>query len=270
MKIYDSKEVRAILKIAAENSSTDESGNQMGLSIDELRQLASEVGIDPKQITRAAAEIEVNSRRKERNFWGGPFSYNNQVLVEGEITVGQWEEMLLSIRDFFQSKGKVTTRESVLEWSSPWDTTNSAQVTALKNNGKTKISVSWNGPLTGIPFYIPVPFVAIASLFFASGFLELTAIPGIVFTLLVTGLTFLAGRWKLRRHLDTGFKKLHQMVAGLEMIASRKSPEPELDLKQKKTRHVQNKSDNSLKNILIEENQNEPDIETTHRNRSKT
>lgn len=268
MKLYDSKEIKAIFKIAAENSSEDIPDTQMGLTIDELRQLASEVGIDPKQITRAAAEIEVNSGRNERTIWGGPFSYNDQVLAEGEITVGQWEEMLLSIRDFFKSKGKVTIRESVLEWSSSWDTSNSAQVTALKDNGKTKINVSWNGPLTAIPFYIPVPFVAIASLLFASGFLELTAIPGVVFTLLATGLAFFVGRWQLRRNLDAGFKKFRQMVAGLEMIASRPISKSEADLKPTNESEDQNETDDSLKNILREENQNEPDVKMSFHNRS--
>lgn len=270
MKLYNRKEIGAILKKAAENSSADDPDTPMGLSIDELRQLASDVGIDPEQIARAVAEIEVDSRRSERNFWGGPFSFNSQVLVEGEIVVGQWEEMLISIRDFFQSKGEVTTRESVLEWSSPWGTTNSAQVTALKNNGKTKISVSWNGPLTAVPFYIPVPLVAIASVFFASEFLELTAVPGVAFTLVATGLTFLVGRWALRRHLDTGLKKLQQMVAGLDLIASRQNPQSELVLKQTDASQVQAERNDPLLQIHEGENHNELDIETTRRNRSRT
>lgn len=265
MKLYDSKEVRAILKIAAENSSKDESDNQIGLTIDELRQLASDAGIDPDQITVAAAEIDKNPRVNEGNFWGGPFSYSTQVLVKGEITGGQWEEMLLSIRDFFKSAGKVTTRQSVYEWSSPWDSSNSAQLTALKRNGSTKINLSWNGPLTAIPYYIPVPLVAIASLFFASGFLELSAIPGVAFTLFATVLTFLAGRWKLRKTLDKGFKKLREMVAGLELIASKSPPESELNLKQEDFEDPQNDIEHRLENILIEETPDELDIGKTRR-----
>ena len=269
MKLYDSKEVRAILKIAAENSSSDEPDKQMGLTIDELRQLASEVGIDPEQITVAAAEIEANIGMLQRSFWGGPFSYSTQVMVQNEITVGQWEEMLLSIRDFFKSTGKVTTRHSVYEWSSPWDSSNSAQVTALKRNGSTKINLNWNGPLTAIPYYLPVPLVAIVSLLFASGFLELTAVPGVAFTVLMTGLTFLIGRWKLRKNLDTGFKKLRELVAGLELIASKSPPESELNLKQEDYEDPQNDIENRLENILIEENQDELNIGKTSRRRTK-
>jgi len=114
--------------------------------------------------------------------------------------------MLFSIRDFFKSTGKVTTRPSVYKWSSPWGASNSAQVTALKNKGSTKINLSWHGPLTGLPYYIPVPVVAIASLLFVSGFLGLSAIPGVTFTLLMTVGAFLIGRWKLRKTSTMGLK----------------------------------------------------------------
>ena len=230
MKLYDRKEISAILKKATENSLTDEPETQLGLSLDELRQIGSEVGIDPKQIERAVKEIEMNSSKSEADFWGGPFSYNSQVLVEGELSVSQWEEMLFTIRGFFQSKGAVTTRESVFEWSSPWGTTNSAQVTALKDKGKTKLRVNWSGPLTAIPFYIPVPFVTIASIFFASEFLAMAAVPGMIFTLMATGLSFLAGRWALRKHLDKGFEKLKKMVSELELIAGKETVKSELDI----------------------------------------
>lgn len=268
MKLYDSSEISAILRKATENSSADDPDGPIGLSIDELRQLASDAGIDPDQITKAVAEIEMDSGRSERNFWGGPFSYNSQVLTEGEISVGQWEEMLISIRNFFQSKGDVSERESVLEWSSPWGTTNSARVTAIKLDGKTRISVSWNGPLTAVPFYAPVPLVAIGALFFASEFLLLTAVPGITFTVFAAGLALLAGRWALLRHLDRGFNKLRQMVKGLENIASGSAPDSEAVLKEVNVSPAQSDTENPV----IQLNQDSPDSdgETTRRNRSKT
>ena len=253
MKLYNRKEVGAILKKATENSSTDDSDSANGLSIDELQRIASETGIDPEQIARAAAEIDVEVEKNEQTLWGGPFSFNSQVLAEGEITDGQWEEILISIRGFFQSKGDVTIRESIFEWSSPWGTANSAQVTALKGNGKTKIKVNWNGPLTAIPFYIPVPLAAIASVLFASEFLELTSVPGMVFALLATGLTFLAGRWALRRHLNKGFKKLRQMVAGLNLIANEKSRNSENVSSQINANKTKADTKNPLSQIEIQE-----------------
>jgi len=253
MKLYNRKEIGEILKKATENSSTDDSDLPNGLSIAELQRIASETGIDPEQIARAAAEIDVEVGENEPTFLGGPFSFSSQVLAEGEITHGQWEEMLIYIREFFKSKGEVTTRGSVFEWSSPWGTTNSAQITALKDDGKTKISVSWNGPLTSIPFYIPVPLAAIASVLFASEFLELASVPGMVFALLATGLTFLAGRWALRRHLNKGFKKLRQMVPGLNLIANEKSRNSENDSSQINANKTKADTKNPLSEIEIQE-----------------
>lgn len=269
MKLYDSKEIGAILKKAAENTSTDGADTPMGLSLDELRHLAAEAGIDPEQITRAVSEIEMDAGTNEREFWGGPFSYNSQVLSEGEITAVQWEEMLVAIRDFFQSKGEVTARESVQEWSSPWGTTNSARVTALKDRGKTRISVGWSGPLTAVPFYIPVPLVAIGSVFFASEFLELTAVPGMAFTVLVTGLAFLAGRWALRRHLDKGLKKLRDLTARLGRIAGEQDPQPERASPLPDAGRTQAERNDPLLQMEGKTNA-EPDIETIPRHRSRT
>ncbi len=272
MKLYNRKEVAEILKKAVDNSLTDDTDSPNGLSIDELQHIASETGIDPEQITRAAAEIDVKAGTYEPTFWGGPFSFNSRVSAEGEITDAQWEEMLISIREFFQSKGEVTARESVYEWSSPWGTTNSAQVTALKDDGNTKISVSWNGPLTAIPFYIPVPLAAIGSVLFASEFLEFGSVPGMAFAILATGLTFLAGRWALRRHLNKGFKKLRKMVAELNVIANLKNRNSENVLSQTNAGQTQPDTKNPLSQIEIDEGQSNDklDSETARRHRSRT
>ena len=166
--------------------------------------------------------------RSQRTFWGGPFSFFEQGQIAHEISAVEWENMLVLIRDFFRSKGDISTRASVFEWSSPWGTTNSAQVSALKEQGKTKINVSWSGPLTALPFYIPLPLVAIASIFFASEFLELSAVPGLSFVLLSIGLTFTAGRWALRRHMGKGFSKLRKLTANLLSIAAKVEEQSEV------------------------------------------
>lgn len=220
MKLYDQNEIGAILKKAAENSSVEDQGTRIGLSRDELNQLAADVGIDPSQIARAIADIESESSQRNATFLGGPFAFSRQVIVDGEISTSQWEEMLISIREFFQSKGEVSSRDSVLEWSSPRGTTNSAQVTVLKDRGKTRISMGWNGPLTALPFYLPLPFAVVAFVFFASEFLELSAVPGIALTVLLSGLAFLVARWAVSRHLDNGFSKLNALMNTLETIAT--------------------------------------------------
>jgi len=218
MKVFNEKETAEILKRAAVKSHHTPADESTGLTLQELEQIASESGINPVEISKAVEEIAMQSHRPEQTFWGGPFSFYEQVQIDHEISSVEWEAMLISIREFFQSKGEVSARESVFEWSSPWGTTNAAHVTALKDQGKTKVSVSWTGPLTALPFYVPIPLVGIASLFFASDFLGLSSVPGLAFVALSMGVTFAAGRWALRRHMENGFSKLSTLSAKLQSI----------------------------------------------------
>ncbi len=216
MKVFNEKETAEILKRAAVKSHHTTAEDSLGLTLQELEEIASESGINPKQISRAIQDIELQRLRPEQTFWGGPFSFYDQVQVDHEITAAEWEVLLASFREFFQSKGEISVRDSVYEWSSPWGTTNAAHVTALKDQAKTKISVSWNGPLTALPFYLPIPLVGIGALFFASEFMGLGAVPGLSFVALSMGVTFAAGRWALRRHMKNGVSKLRALTAKLQ------------------------------------------------------
>ena len=215
-KVYNEKETAAILKKAAQNSHVEAPGESPGLTVDELQEIARDSGIDPDQIDKAVQEIDGEQTRPDHTFWGGPFSFDQQLEIDHEITSLEWEKMLLDIRAFFQDNGKVSERSSVYEWTSPRGSTNSAQVVALKDNGKTQVRVGWKGPLSALPFYIPVPLVAIASLPFASEFLQLSSVPGMAFVAISVMATFSAGRWALRRHLAKGFEKLRQFTNSLQ------------------------------------------------------
>ncbi len=228
MKLYDEKEIGAILKKAAKNSNRENSTSPVGLSIDELQQLASDAGINPDEVLKAIAEIEDQSdKKKDESFWGGPFSFSREIELDGEICTTEWEAMLIAIRDFFQGPGRVSTRENIFEWTTPMFAANEAQVTARKADGKTNISVFWNGRLNSIPFYIPVPLVAILSLLIGDGALEMSAGPGITFVLAMSSLAFLGGRWALSRFTNKRKQKLDRLMTGFEMIASKEGTKAE-------------------------------------------
>ncbi|MFK7847361.1 MAG: hypothetical protein AB8G77_18865 [Rhodothermales bacterium] len=255
MKVFNEKQTAAILKKAAANSRKDPSSDLPGLTADELKQIASDSGIDPAEINKAIAEIDVGDERPDRTIWGGPFSFFEQIEIDHEISALEWEKMLVLIRDFFQSKGEISTRESVFEWSSPRGTTNSAQITALKEHGKTKISIGWSGPLTALPFYLPLPLVGIASLFFASEFLELSAVPGLLFVIAAIGLTFSAGRWALRGHLDKGFSKLEKLAATLKSSTDKNEEPSKASIEKAGIGEIQSIDARPLLNLDQEENQ---------------
>ncbi len=216
MKVFNEKETAAILKTAAEQSHKGLSNEDPGLTINELEVIAKEAGIDPSEISKAVEALENKSQPIDHDFWGGPFSFSEHVQIDHEITSVEWENMLVSIRAFFQSPGEVHTRDIVHEWRSPRGTSNSAHITAVKEHSKTNVSVNWSGPLTALPFYLPIPLVGIASLVFASEFLGLGAVSGWSFVALAIGLTFVTGRAALRRHMNKGFTKLKTLSAKLQ------------------------------------------------------
>jgi hypothetical protein len=107
---------------------------------------------------------------------------------------------------------------------------------------------------------------------FASGFLELAAVPGVVFAMVATGLTFLGGRWALRKHLEKGFNKIRQMVAGLSLIPNKRKSNIKDAASQKRVNQTQANTENPLSQIEIdeEENTNESESEKTISGRSRT
>lgn len=248
MKLYNEEEIGAILKKATEKSDGDKAASTVGLTIDELRQLGADAGIDPDRITGAVAELGAGSDSLERTFLGGPFSFSKSIVLDGEITAGQWEDMLASIRACFKAKGDVSVRESTFEWSSPWDSANSGQVTATRERGKTKVNVGWHGPMTAFLFYLPVIPVTIASVFVASDIPALTELTGLSLVLLLSAGTFAAGRWALRRHLDKLFTKFRGLMAGFEGVTAGNSATAEAASHQAETVHDKTDSRGPLLN----------------------
>lgn len=269
MKLYNRAEISAILKKAADNSSNTGTDPSIGMSVNELKQLATDTGIDPDEIVKAIEELESDHKYSKRTFMGGPFSFNSQTLVDGEITAAQWEEMLISIRHSFGSNGDVSSRESVHEWSSPQFDTNSANITAFKNAGNTKLSISWKGPFTALPYYIPVPIAAIVALLFASEYLGLSAFSGFAFTAAATGLTFLTGRWAVINKLNSIFKGLRKTLSDLENIARGNGMNKVDNSSQLDTTEALEDRVEPLIHIREEENVTEDDINTSSKGRSK-
>jgi hypothetical protein len=222
MKLYNENEIGAILRRAAEMS-LDESGpNAAGLSIEELQQVGLEAGLDPDLILRAAAEMQQRGPKRPKNFFGGPLSYSNDFVLDGEIDAAIWEEMISSIRGSFKDPGVVSTRESVFEWTSQSET-EKAQVTALIKEGKTKFTVFWTEPIMAIPMFAITLVGTLISLPIAFEALELSGPLGLAFIMTVFSSLFFLSRLLVSRLMDDQVSKLQQLETTLDLIASKKA-----------------------------------------------
>ena len=232
MKLYNEKEIGSILKRAAELTHDDAASNAMGLSIDELKQLGKEAGINPDFILKAATELGAQPTRSSgKNFFGGPVSYTNEMVLDREITASDWEEMLAKIRVSFGDPGIVSTRDNTFEWTIQHQSTK-AQVTARLENGKTHIHVFWTEPAAPIPFFIPAVIGTVISLPIYFAALALSGLPAAMAVITTFATLSLLGRWGISSYTDRFSGKLDQLMTQLELVATRGFRHTELSSEQ--------------------------------------
>ena len=222
MKLYNEKQIGSILKRAAELSLDETGPNAAGLSIEELQQVGAEAGLNPDLILKAAAELQSTGPKREKNIFGGPVSYANDIVLDGEIDNATWEEMISAIRGTFKDPGVVSTRENVYEWTSQSET-EKAQVTALVSNGKTKVSLFWSNSVTAIPMFVPSIIGTIVALPVTFEGLGLSGLAATAVVLGTFASLFMLGRFAVGRIVDGQATRLQQLETSLDLIASKKA-----------------------------------------------
>lgn len=116
---YRDEEVREIFSLATTGSDRDravpaESG---GLSIDELRQIAREAGIDPGRVAAAAATLDARGRAAPvRRALGLPVGLSRVVDLPREPTEREWEQLVTVFRTTFGTTGEMSTTGGLREW----------------------------------------------------------------------------------------------------------------------------------------------------------
>jgi hypothetical protein len=141
-RLYTDREVSAILKRSGElQADRGEPGTQ-GLSIEELQQIAREVGIDPDLVTQAAAELEGEGGVRQGRRWVGiPVDLVVERVVRGEIDEVQWPEIAAEIGDTFGLVGSSAQVGTMLQWTHTGRRFSQLQVTLTPRDGQTKIRV---------------------------------------------------------------------------------------------------------------------------------
>jgi hypothetical protein len=116
---YSEREVRLILKSAAElqRRATEDAPASGGMSLAELEHVATEVGIDPTLIRRAAAQLETRGPRQQRNRFLGRAS---ELLIERVIDVrlepDMFDQLLDVVRATTHEVGEVSTVGRQFGW----------------------------------------------------------------------------------------------------------------------------------------------------------
>lgn len=117
---FGDDEVQRILQKAAElqeESSHGASSAPGGLTLDELRQVAVEAGIDPRFVDQAATIEAAPLHTRGEGWAGAPYNWEVQATVPGEIRDGDRERILHAVRSVMGQKGELDYVFGRMEWS---------------------------------------------------------------------------------------------------------------------------------------------------------
>ena len=105
-RVYTEEEVRALLERAAElqAQTARQAGDRPGLTLEELQTIASDAGLDPALLRRAAAELDEPGRSLLESSTGTSATH---VFVErwvpGPLVPETWEDMVAELRHRFDT-----------------------------------------------------------------------------------------------------------------------------------------------------------------------
>lgn len=225
---FGDAEITRILQTAAdlqERSVSSGHDPARGLTLDELRQVALEAGIDPRFIDLAVSDADAPVDRQDSILAGGSYSWRFHTEVDGDITDNDRSRILQAIRSEMGKKGELDDVFGRMEWS--MDDGLGPIIIGISSSGeKIQIDVSSvRSGEVGLIYGLGIPFggvfggAALSALVGVSG-------PAVLPILLATaGASYAAGRvgWRLRsawweRRLRTVVERISSMVRDVAVL----------------------------------------------------
>jgi len=145
---FDEQQIGAILQRAAEiQSDLAPETPTSGVTLDELRRVASEIGIEPGVLDQAAHEIQTTPRT-------ATFTETQTFdhTVEGELSEEKWDDLVLQLRESIGKAGKTNIEGNTREWAGGTEF-GAFTFTATSRNGKTRFRLMLDtSGITGVAF----------------------------------------------------------------------------------------------------------------------
>lgn len=117
---YDDEEIAEILELATTNEGAVQPGSRgsgEGLTLEQIQEIGSEVGIAPVRIADAARAMgSRNLVGPAKTFLGAPSSVSRIVPIDRPLTDDEWTRLVVDLRATFDAVGKVTTEGNLRTW----------------------------------------------------------------------------------------------------------------------------------------------------------
>ena len=145
-RIFSEEEVGKLLQLAIKEQEADSEAQynmDHGLSLDEIRRLAAEAGIDGKYIQLALQNLDTYDKEGIKpGFWGIPSKIELNFTVAGLLNEDAMEKILVEIRKAFKNKrGNFDKLKNSFSWTNTGSGSSPAVVQAQPINGKTHITI---------------------------------------------------------------------------------------------------------------------------------
>jgi hypothetical protein len=118
---YDEQETAEILeRSAAAESPTARrpARTATGLTLPQLQEIGSEVGIDPERIAEAARAVESRAGAgPPKTFLGAPRSVTRSVSIPRALTDEEWTRLVVDLRETFGAMGQVSQHGPLRSWN---------------------------------------------------------------------------------------------------------------------------------------------------------
>ena len=148
---FSEAEVAAIFERAAEAQQTGQrqlpSGE--GMTLSELQDIGSEVGIAPELIVQAVAAIERGGRPTSRHFLGLPIGVGRTIDLDRKLTDEEWDRFVVDLRETFDARGTLRDEGSFRQWTNgnlqallePTETGHRVRLRTIKGEARTLMTV---------------------------------------------------------------------------------------------------------------------------------
>jgi len=193
---------------------------QEGISEDELRAAAVELGIEPGAITAALRSAD-STEHTRQDVWGGPFKFDAERVFNGTLSDEQWEETVADLRKTFEDNGTIEQRGSTREWATTGGGVDYKTLTLRQSGDTVRVTATTSfGGLSFLSYLATVPL----PMFITAGFLSKVnwGSPAE----LLTGLGILAAGLLGARQFSAGItRKRRRVIADLlDRIEARLEP----------------------------------------------
>ncbi len=158
---FTDREIALLLQRAAEIEAqrTDAPPTQ-GLSLRQLREIATEVGISPEVFEEAVTAVQAGAKPARRELLGAPLTYKAARGVDGILDEAAMERLIRVLEEAMDQSGTVTDALGTVRWTSltpdqRFDPT--TQVSLFAKQGETQILVVRRHPamMRGFLHFMP-------------------------------------------------------------------------------------------------------------------